>query len=114
MLKDYFIISVIFYDFFHVGFLPDTNLEIAIADGIVDQIQDCILKVIKMWFTKDPDEKVNEVILSTFKIVLRSFVIVSDAMLHCNRFQSCSPAACVTYTYKYIHLQHKQLRVVNY
>ncbi|XP_028401271.1 hematopoietic prostaglandin D synthase-like [Dendronephthya gigantea] len=39
------------------GFLPETSLEIAIADSIVDQIQDCVLKVIKMWFTKDASEK---------------------------------------------------------
>ena len=39
------------------GFLPETSLEIAVADGIVDQIQDCVLKVIRMWFTKDQIEK---------------------------------------------------------
>ena len=48
-----------YYSFFILtGFLPETSIQIAIADSIVDQIQDCILRVIKMWFTKDPDEKV--------------------------------------------------------
>ncbi|XP_046864114.1 hematopoietic prostaglandin D synthase-like isoform X2 [Xenia sp. Carnegie-2017] len=43
------------------GFMPETSLEIALADGIVDQIQDCVLKVIKMWFTKSPEkEKVKQ------------------------------------------------------
>ena len=44
--------------------MPETSLEIALADGIVDQIQDCVLKVIKMWFTKSP-EKVRKVIVFT-------------------------------------------------
>jgi hypothetical protein len=54
MKFDFLLLSI----FLLTGFLPETSLEIAIADGIVDQIQDCVLIVIRMWFTKNPNEKV--------------------------------------------------------
>ena len=37
------------------------NLQQAIADGIVDQIQDVASKIIQMWFEKDAASKVNEI-----------------------------------------------------
>ncbi|XP_046853680.1 glutathione S-transferase P 1-like [Xenia sp. Carnegie-2017] len=38
------------------GFVPESSLEIAIADSIVDQIQDCVLEAVKPCYIKDPKE----------------------------------------------------------
>ena len=45
--------------FITLGFVPSTSLQVAIADSIVDQIQDCISKLIPIWIEKDPTKKVE-------------------------------------------------------
>ena len=42
-----------------LGLTPEKNLQLAIADGIVDQIQDLFLEIAMTWIEKDAQKKVN-------------------------------------------------------
>ena len=38
--------------------MPETSFQVAIADSIVDQIQDCFNVIVKIFFEKDAEKKV--------------------------------------------------------
>ena len=59
MTQAHFCPQVIVVIFITLGFVPSTSVQVAIADSIVDQIQDCIAKVIAAFREKDEKKKVE-------------------------------------------------------
>ena len=56
-----------FFLYHDLGFLPDTSLKVAIADGIVDQIQDCLQKWLEVDFKQDEEDEDKKVIVTRKK-----------------------------------------------